>query len=52
MDKATVGYENKLVFYITQHSPLEFFAPKSLANNKLLLGLSFIALPSFVHNSL
>ena len=43
MDKAIVGYENKLVFHIIQHSPLEFFAPKSLVNNKLLLGLSFIA---------
>lgn len=51
MDKAIVGYENKLVFHIIQHSPLEFFAPKSLVNNKLLLGLSFIALPSFVQNS-
>lgn len=45
MDKAIVGYENKLVFHIIQHSPLEFFAPKSLVNNKLLLGLSFIVCP-------
>lgn len=49
MDKAIVGYAVSWFTTLSSIAHWNSFAPKSLANNKLLLGLSFIAFPLFVH---